>query len=717
MALFRSELRDDVAVLTLDLPGEPVNTLSPTVGAAFTEELERLAAAPSVKAVVLASGKQDFVVGADVKWLGSLRTAADGERASREGQEGFQRLVDFPRPVVAAIDGACLGGGLEWALACRGRVASDAPRTQLGLPEVQLGLLPGAGGTQRLPRLIGAQAALDLILTGKAVRASRARKLGLVDEVVPRAILIDVAVERARALAAGAGPSHPRRSPRETVTRAALEGNPLGRKLLFAEARKQLLRKSGGHYPAPERALEVVREGLEKGLEAGLRAEARAFGELLVSEVSARLRELFFATTALKKDTGVDGAARARPVRKVAVLGGGLMGGGIAFVTAEKAELPVRIKERDDTSVGRALQHVRGLLDTRVRRRRLDRRGLEKVLARVTATTDLSGFARADVVVEAVFEDLALKRRLLAEVEAATPDGCIFASNTSSIPIARLAEGARRPGNVIGMHYFSPVEKMPLLEVITHSGTDPTVTATCVELGKRQGKTVIVVRDGPGFYTSRVLAPYLNEAAHLLVEGAEVGAVDAALRGYGFPVGPFQLLDEVGIDVGEKVSHVIHDAFGERMTPPGAMAALVKEGRLGRKAKKGFYRYDVKGKLVDPSVYANLPGGPTRVPFPEDELWERPVLLFLNEAIRCLEEGIVRSARDGDVGAVFGLGFPPFRGGPFRAADALGAAELVRRLEHWRERKGLRFEPAPLLRRMATSGERFHPEAGPALAP
>ncbi|MGZ6077086.1 MAG: fatty acid oxidation complex subunit alpha FadJ [Myxococcaceae bacterium] len=709
MGAFRSELRGDVAVLTIDLPGEPVNTLSPAVGLEFAQELERLGQDAAVKAIVFASAKQDFVVGADVKWLGSLHTAADGEKASREGQQGFDRLASFPKPVVAAIHGACLGGGLEWAMACHGRVASDAPRTQLGLPEVQLGLLPGAGGTQRLPRLIGVQAALDLILTGKAVRASKARKLGLVDEVVPPAILVDTAVERARALAAGKGRVEPHRTPREAVTRAALEGNPIGRRLLFGEARKQLLRKSGGHYPAPERALEVVREGQEKGLEAGQRAEARAFGDLLVSEVSARLRELFFATTALKKDTGVDGAARARPVHKVAVLGGGLMGGGIAFVTAEKANLPVRIKERDDASVGRALAHVRGLLDGRVRRRRLDRRGLEKVLSRVTATTELSGFGRADVVIEAVFEDLDLKRRLLAEVEGATSEACIFASNTSSIPITRLSEGARRPGNVIGMHYFSPVEKMPLLEVITHAGTDPSVVATCVELGKKQGKTVIVVRDGPGFYTSRVLAPYLNEAAHLLIEGADVGAVDSALRGYGFPVGPFQLLDEVGIDVGEKVSHVLHDAFGERMTPPATMAALVKDGRLGRKAKKGFYRYDVKGKPVDTSVYAALPLGAMRVPFPAEELWERPVLLFLNEAVRCLEEGILRSARDGDIGAVFGLGFPPFRGGPFRAIDAMGAAELVHRLEYWRERKGPRFEPAPALRRMAERKEQFHP--------
>jgi len=262
---------------------------------------------------------------------------------------------------------------------------------------------------------------------------------------------------------------------------------------------------------------------------------------------------------------------------------------------------------------------------------------------------------------------------------------------------------------VVGMHYFSPVEKMPLLEVIHHAGTEPAVTATAVALGKAQGKTVIVVRDGPGFYTSRVLAPYLNEAAHLLVEGADIGAVDAALRHYGFPVGPFQLLDEVGIDVGSKVAHILHTAFGERMKPPASMEVAIQDGRLGRKVKKGFYRYDVKGKEVDTTVYANVPGGATRVSFDPEELWERPVLLFLNEAVRCLEEGILRSARDGDVGAVFGLGFPPFRGGPFRAIDAAGAEHIVKRLRYWQQKHGSRFEAAPRLIQMAERGETFYP--------
>jgi 3-hydroxyacyl-CoA dehydrogenase / enoyl-CoA hydratase / 3-hydroxybutyryl-CoA epimerase len=721
------EIRDGVAVLTLDEPGEPVNTLSPATSELLDGALHRAAQDTSVRAVVLISGKKDvFIAGADVKWLGSLKTKEDGQRVAREGQDGMDRLESFPKPIVAAIHGACLGGGNEVVLACTYRMCSDSPKTQLGQPEVQLGLLPGAGGTQRLPALIGIAAALDMILTGKSVRPAKARKLGLVDEVVPRPILLDLAIQRARALGDGTfqvdrsktgGPATRGLAgllgslgSKETWTVLALEDNPLGRAFLFEQAKKQLRKKTHGHYPAPERALEAVRLGVEKGRVPGLEAEAEAFGELLVSDVSQRLREIFFATNDLKKDPGVsDEGVQPRSVKKVGVLGGGLMGGGIAYVTAVTAGLPVRIRERDDASAGRALAHVRKELQTQVERRRLTPRQLEARLAQVTAGTNGAGLGRAEVVIEAVFENLELKRHLRDEVEGVISEQAIFASNTSSLPIARIAEGAKRPAQVVGMHYFSPVEKMPLLEVVTHAGTAPWVTATAVALGKKQGKTVIVVKDGPGFYTSRILAPYLNEAAHLLLDGAEVGAVDEALVEFGFPVGPYQLLDEVGIDVGEKVSHILHDAFGERMRAPEAMAALVKDGRLGRKAKKGFYTYDGRKKTVDESVYAVLPATVKRRPVTQEEVVERCVYPMINEAVRCLAEGIVRSARDADIGAVFGLGFPPFRGGPFRFADALGAAALASRLESLAEKLGPRFEAAALLRDKAARGERFYP--------
>jgi 3-hydroxyacyl-CoA dehydrogenase/enoyl-CoA hydratase/3-hydroxybutyryl-CoA epimerase len=417
--------------------------------------------------------------------------------------------------------------------------------------------------------------------------------------------------------------------------------------------------------------------------------------------------EIFFATTALKKDNGTDDpAVTPRPVERVGVLGGGLMGSGIAYVTAN-AGLPVRVREKDDAAAARALAAVRGILDERVERRSIDRLERAEKMRLLTVATDWSGFAAVDVVIEAVFEDLALKREMVRAFEAVNDHG-LFASNTSSIPIARIAEGARSPERVLGMHYFSPVNKMPLLEVVVTERTSKEATATAVALGKRQGKTVIVVRDGPGFYTSRILGPYMNESVRLLLDGAAVDEVDRALVAFGFPVGPFTLADEVGIDVAAKVGHVLHDAFGARMEPPPALDPFVAAGRLGRKAKKGFYTYGGKEKRVDETVYALLPGGRARRSFTAAEIQDRLVLPMVNEAIRCLGEGILRSARDGDVGAVFGLGFPPFRGGPFRFADALGTTALLARVERLRERHGERFEPAPLLVEHGRASAPFH---------
>jgi 3-hydroxyacyl-CoA dehydrogenase/enoyl-CoA hydratase/3-hydroxybutyryl-CoA epimerase len=708
---FRVETEGGVATLLLDEPGESVNVVEPGAMLEFERLLGGFAKDPAVNAIVLASGKKDgFVAGARIELLQAVTSAADGEKLAREAQGAFDRLARYPKPVVAAIHGACLGGGLEWALACRYRIASGDPKTQLGLVEVQLGVIPGAGGTQRLPRLVGIQAALDLVLAGKTVKAKKALKLGLVDEVVPPALLLEVARARAAALAAGSlrrGAGKRKGSAAESVARVALEENFLGRRLLFRQARKAVLAKTKGHYPAPLRALEAIEHGYEAGFEKGLEREARLFGQLAVSTVARRLMEIFFATTALKKDNGTDDpAVKPRAVERVGVLGGGLMGSGISYVTVN-AGIPVRVREKDDAAAARALGAVRAILDERVERRSIDRLERAEKMRLLTAATDWSGFAAVDVVVEAVFEDLALKQEMVRAFEAVNGHG-IFASNTSSIPIARIAEASRRPESVLGMHYFSPVNKMPLLEIVVTERTSKEATATAVALGKRQGKTVIVVRDGPGFYTSRILGPYMNESARLLLDGAAVDEVDRALVAFGFPVGPFTLADEVGIDVAAKVGHVLHDAFGARMAPPPALDDFVKGGRLGRKSRKGFYTYGGKEKRVDESVYDLLPGGRARKPFLAEEIQDRLVLPMVNEAIRCLGEGILRSARDGDVGAVFGLGFPPFRGGPFRFADAVGTKALLDKLEALHARHGERFEPAPLLVERGRSGEPFH---------
>ena len=710
---FTVEIEDGVATLILDVPGESVNTLSPAIGAEFEALLTRFEKDPAVKSLVLVSGKRDgFIAGARLEMLQAVKSAAEAEELSRQGQAGFDRLERFEKPVVAAIHGACLGGGLEWALACRYRVASNDPKTQLGLPEVQLGLLPGAGGTQRLPRLIGLANALDLILAGKTVRVRKALSLGIVDEACPAPLLRQVAAERARALADGSlVPKRPMaRKPAgmAAAQQALLESNPLGRAVLFSKAKEQLLRKTRGNYPAPEQALEAIRIGAARDMAAGLAAEARGFGQLAVSDVSKRLVEIFFAQTAMKRESGVDDpSVKPRKVERVGVLGGGLMGSGIAWVTVN-AGIPVRVREQNDVAAAKALGNVAAIFAERVKRKSMERLDRDAAMRLITTTTGWDGLAHVDVLVEAVFEDLKLKQEMLKAFEAVNTTG-VFATNTSSIPIADIASQAARPEAVIGMHYFSPVNKMPLLEVIPTRRTSPEVIATAVALGKKQGKTVIIVGDAPGFYTNRVLGPYMNEAAWLLAEGAAIDELDAALVDFGYPVGPITLLDEVGIDVGAKVSKILHAAFGDRMKPPEALEAVLKSGRLGRKNGKGFYTYGQgRKKVVDESVYGLLPGGHGRKTFPRAEMAERLALSLVNEAARALGEGIIRSPRDGDIGAVFGIGFPPFRGGPFRMADAMGAGAVVEKLQRLRQQFGDRFEPAPLLVENAREGATFY---------
>jgi 3-hydroxyacyl-CoA dehydrogenase / enoyl-CoA hydratase / 3-hydroxybutyryl-CoA epimerase len=710
------ELRSDgVAIVRFDVAGEPLNTLKSSFADEFSDLLARIEQEPGLKAVVFTSGKSDgFIAGADIQMLGAVTRADEATALSRAGQRALNALAAYRVPVVAAIHGACLGGGLELALACAVRVASNDPKTKLGVPEVQLGILPALGGTQRLPRLIGIESALDLLLTGKQVDAKRALAMGLIDEVVPNAILLEAAARLAlsRALEVPA-----RRSRWRSVfdgarlKEFALAENPVGRKLLFEKAKKALLLETHGNYPAPERILEVVKLGLAEGLPSGLAAEANAFGELVVSDTARALRHVFFANTELKKDSGHDAAeVEARPIRRVATLGAGLMGSGIAYLGAAVAEVEVRLKDRDDAALGKGLKVVREILDERVKSRRLTPTERDLKMARVTATTSYEGFDAVDLVIEAVFEDLALKRQVLAEVEDRTAKNVIFASNTSSLPISQIAALARRPEQVIGMHYFSPAHKMPLLEVVVTELTPPRVTASAVEFGKRQGKSVIVVRDGAGFYTSRILGPYLNEASFLIAEGVPIEQIDEALVAWGFPIGPIALLDELGIDVGAKVSHILHDAFGARMALPPGVDALLKDQRFGTKNQRGFYVHGESKKarrVVDPSVYSLLGVEPKRS-LPAAEIAQRCALQMINEAAHCFGDGILRSARDGDVGAIFGLGFPPFRGGPFHYLDAVGVAEVVRRLEGYANLLGPRFAPAPVLVDLAKTGRSFY---------
>ena len=704
-----TEVDDGVAVLTFDLPDEPVNKFNRRVKDEFISLFDRLERDDSVRAAVLISGKKDvWVAGADIEEFLELEGAADAERLSRDGQQMLDKLERLRKPIVAAIHGACLGGGLEAALACAYRIGTEHPKTILALPEVKLGLIPGAGGTQRLPRLIGLRAALDMILTGKNVRAKQAKRSGLLDEVVHPAVLRQISVRRAREL--GSGQLKRSHGGARDAAGLLLDANPLGRALVIRKAREETLKQTRGQYPAPPAALQAVSVGLSKGMEAGLREEARLFGEMAATPVSRELIFLFFATNEMKKDPGVpEPAPPPLPVERIGILGAGFMGAGIATVAAQQGSI-VRLKDADPPRVAKGLAAVRSVLAERYKKRHITRQQLDDELSLVTGTTDYTGFRNSQIVIEAVFEDIAVKHAVLREVERIISDDSIFASNTSTIPIARIARVAARPDRVVGMHFFSPVHVMPLLEVIVTPETDPEVVTTVVAYGKALGKTTVVVSDGPGFYANRILSPYINEAGKLLDEGIPVDAIDEALMDFGFRVGPITLIDEVGLDIAGKAGAILYEAFGERLTPAQSLQRVVDAGRKGRKGKKGFYRYDDDGKKggVDETVYEILPTGGHRSSLPKEEIQQRTVLAMLNEAARCLEEGIVRSARDGDVAAVFGIGFPPFRGGPFRYMDRVGVGRIVEQLEELDGRFPPRFQPADILVEMARNRQRFY---------
>jgi 3-hydroxyacyl-CoA dehydrogenase / enoyl-CoA hydratase / 3-hydroxybutyryl-CoA epimerase len=703
------DVSDGVAIITLDVPGAPVNTLSRAVREEFIPLIERLERDESVQAAVLLSGKPDvWIAGADVEELAHLTTPDEGERLSIDGQILLNRVERLRTPIVAAIQGSCLGGGLELALACAYRIAADTPKTVLALPEVNLGLIPGGGGTQRLPRLIGLRAALDMILRGANVRAKKALQTGLVDELVHPAILREIALTRAREFGEGRRP--PRRRPTD-AQRILLEENPVGRAVVFRQAREQTLAKTKGHYPAPIAALDAVAAGYVGGAERGYREEARSFGAMTANPVSKQLIYLFFAQNTLKKDSGVPAGGRATDPRKIGVLGTGFMGAGITAVAVQQG-IAVRFKDTEHGRVLAGLSSVRSVVKERLTRRQITRQQFDDMLSLAEGTIVYTGFGNATLVIEAVFEDLGVKQAVIREVERVLPPDAVIASNTSTIPIASIAQASRDPSHVIGMHFFSPVPKMPLLEVIVTPSTDADVIATTVALGRRLGKTVIVVNDSPGFYVNRILAPYVNEAAKMLDEGVAVDAIDRALVAFGFPVGPITLVDEVGLDVAGKSGHIMAEAFGQRMTPSASLARVIAAGRLGRKNRKGFYLYDDNGdkKGFDSSVYALLPTGAQRSTVPDEVIQERTVLVMLNEAVRCLEDGVIRSTRDGDIGAVMGIGFPPFRGGPFRYIDTLGAAHVVRRLEELNDKYAPRFEPAQALLDAARANTLFAPD-------
>jgi len=703
----------EIAVVEFDLAGEKVNKFSTPVMLRLKDVLTELGKS-AYKAVIFVSKKNKiFIAGADIEEIKSMTTRPQFEAAVRAGQEIMNMVEDLPMLTIAAVNGACMGGGCEFIMACDYRIASEDASTKIGLPEIQLGILPGFGGCVRMPKLIGLQSALDIILAGKSVNAKKAGKIGLVDRVVHPAILLEEASKWAQdLLAQGAKKPAKKYHPKGAMNK--LLESPLGRGIVFKKAREGVLKATSGHYPAPLRALQVIKEtyGWSQREEA-LAKEREGFCELAVTDISKNLIHVFYLTEMVKKSTGVVGKdVKAHEVKAIGVLGAGTMGGGIAYVAADKG-VEVRMKDLNAEALGKGLKHASDLWMKLVKRKSIDKYQFRQKMDRISATTDYSGFKNLDVVIEAIVEDMNIKKKVIAECAGQMRADAIIATNTSSLSVSEMSQGHPRPEYFAGMHFFNPVHKMPLIEVIRGDKTSDETVATIFELSKKMGKMPVVVKDGPGFLVNRLLLPYMAEAAFLLQEGMDIKTVDAAyVKEFGMPMGPFALMDEVGLDVCIKVLKIFKKAFGERVEMAPCMEVLDKSGRLGKKNGKGFYKYAEDGKRlgVDEGIYAALGLSAPTSPLSPKECIERGIFAMINECSRALiEDKIVETPHEVDLAMIMGTGFPPFRGGLLRYADSVGLTYIETQLaEYAVQRNAARLRPANPLKDLAKAGKKFY---------
>jgi 3-hydroxyacyl-CoA dehydrogenase/enoyl-CoA hydratase/3-hydroxybutyryl-CoA epimerase len=697
---------DNVVTICMDVPGKPVNACSPQF---LSELLEAIVVVEHARpaGVIFASGKpRSFNAGADLFEVRDMKTAQLAEYLAR-GHALFARIADLPMPTIAAINGDCLGGGFELALACRYRVAADSGSISIGLPEVKLGLIPAWGGTTRLPRMIGLRRALPILLAGKTLPPRKALRAGLVDEVVrPEALL----AAAKRVVLSGA-----RRHRPSWLDRAAAKAPPVRSRILDA-ARRETIVKTHGNYPAPLRLLEVVRIGFERGFSAGLEAERRAILELTETDAGRNLLRLFFLRQGAKKRAGERVVAPPHEVKHAAVIGGGTMGAGIAHALI-RAGIPVRLVEVSPPAVSAALGRIQHLLDDDVAAGRIDRLAARHALNRVSPTARWTGLELADLVIEAVVETIEAKREVFARLDRLTRPGAVLATNTSALRVSEMAQATLHPERVVGLHFFNPVAKMPLVEVVRAPQSDDAALAMAIALAVRLGKTPVLVNDRTGFLINRILVPYLAEALMMAGEGVPIGRIDEAMKRWGMPMGVFELLDEIGLDI---AAHVIHSLAGATPAPAdvvGLFERAMDRHWLGKKSGTGFYLYRGRrrGRSAAPEVNEELirtviGAEPPMVDI-ESIQW-RLVLPMVNESARVLEEGVTDSADAIDLATVLGLGLAPFRGGIVQFANTVGTGEIVRRLDELAAKYGPRFEPAALLREVAARHGPLAPRFG-----
>ena len=710
METIRVEKTESLLRVIFDLPGEQVNKLSSNVMAELEQVLTVINNDSSCEVVSFESAKKDiFIAGADIEELRSIGSQAVALEKLQTGQALFSRIAALSQTTVAIIDGACVGGGCELALACDFRMATDNPKTKIGLPEVKLGIIPGWGGTQRLPRLIGLPAALGIILPGKTVNAAQAKKIKLVDQVVAAALL----EEELRHFLQKVHNSSFRRSLREkrnprgkvASLMLSLSDTSLARSLVIRQARQKVMKTTKGFYPAPLAALELLSK--KDSFSEGLEKERQACSKLMVSDVSKNLVAFFFLNEELKKQRGSDFTGDIIPPKSAAVLGAGVMGGGIAWLMSYRG-LPVRMKDISWDALAAGYAQAGEYFAQLKKRRRIDQGKIERAMNRIGGSVDYLGFNRVDLVVEAVLEDLQIKKQVLAETESHLSDSALLCSNTSALSITEMASALQRPENFCGMHFFNPVNRMPLVEIIRGEQTSEQTIARAVAIVKDWGKAPIVVANCPGFLVNRILLPYINEAAYLLAEGADIELIDKTVTEFGMPIGPFELADQVGIDVGYKVAKILEQGFGKRMAVCPLLTTVYQDLQLlGKKAGAGFYKYGGKKAVVNPAI-ARFAAPVKHREHSTQDIIDRLLIVMVNEAARCLEEGVVANAGQLDMAMVMGTGFPPWRGGLCRWADTVGLEMIEKKCETLSASIEERYRVSPYLHELASTGRKFY---------